>query len=128
MAKIKGTTGVGATIAPASDTAKYPATSEQWHKGGFKGFATIAERDAMLANYKKDFMLSYVHETKLFYILFNEAWEQVAISGATATSEGGESVELWNIKMDASGSNAIYGASNTVQPPAIAVSMWKRIA
>lgn len=84
MAKIKGTTGVVATISPASDTAKYPATSEVWHKGGFKGFATIAERDAMLENYKKDFMLCYVDETKLFYILVGGVWQEVAFGSSQA--------------------------------------------
>lgn len=77
MAKIKGTTGVGATIAPSSDTAKFPATSEQWHKGGFKSFASIAERDEMNASYKKDGMLCYIIETSEFYILKGEAWEKL---------------------------------------------------
>ena len=67
MAKIRGTTGVSATIAPASDTSKFPATSEQWHKGGFKSFATIAERDAMLASYRKDGMHCYIVETNEYY-------------------------------------------------------------
>lgn len=67
MAKIRGTTGVSATIAPASDTSKFPATSEQWHKGGFKSFATIAERDAMPAAYRKDGMHCYIVETNEYF-------------------------------------------------------------
>ena len=67
MAKIRGTTGVSATIAPASDTSKFPATSEQWHKGGFKSFATIAERDAMLPSYRKDGMHCYIVETNEYF-------------------------------------------------------------
>lgn len=67
MAKIRGTTGVSATIAPASDTSKFPATSEQWHKGGFKSFATIAERDAMLPSYRKDGMHCYIVETSEYF-------------------------------------------------------------
>lgn len=34
----------------------------------------------------------------------------------------------YNIKFDASKSNSIYGASTTVQPPALAVNIWKRTA
>ena len=67
MAKIRGTTGVSATIAPASDTSKFPATSEQWHKGGFKSFANTAERDAMLASYRKDGMHCYIVETNEYF-------------------------------------------------------------
>ena len=67
MAKIRGTTGVSATIAPASDTSKFPATSEQWHKGGFKSFATIAERDAMPPAYRKDGMHCYIVETNEYF-------------------------------------------------------------
>lgn len=33
-----------------------------------------------------------------------------------------------NVEMDASRANAIYGNSNTVQPPAITCFMWKRTA
>lgn len=67
MAKIRGTTGVGATIAPASNTAKYPATSEQWHKGGFKSFANTAERDALLPSYRKDGMHCYIVASNEYY-------------------------------------------------------------
>ena len=34
----------------------------------------------------------------------------------------------WSINFDASRSNAIYGKSNTVQPPAYLVNIWKRTA
>ena len=74
MAKIRGTTGVSATIAPASDTSKFPATSEQWHKGGFKSFATIAERDAMLPSYRKDGMHCYIVETSEYFRWDNGSW------------------------------------------------------
>lgn len=89
MAKIRGTTGVGATIAPASDTSKFPATSEQWHKGGFKSFATIAERDAMLPSYRKDGMHCYIVETNE-YFRWSEAqngWVRVILAqGASPES------------------------------------------
>ena len=91
MAKIRGTTGVSATIAPASDTSKFPATSEQWHKGGFKSFATIAERDAMLASYRKDGMHCYIVETSE-YFRWSEAqssWVRVIL----AQGGGTESLE-----------------------------------
>ena len=91
MAKIRGTTGVSATIAPASDTSKFPATSEQWHKGGFKSFATIAERDAMLPSYRKDGMHCYIVETNE-YFRWSEAessWVRVIL----AQGGGGGSTE-----------------------------------
>ena len=34
----------------------------------------------------------------------------------------------WSINFDASRSNAIYGKSNTVQPPAYLVNIWRRTA
>lgn len=34
----------------------------------------------------------------------------------------------YNIEFDASRSNPIYGASNTVQPPAYYINIWERIA
>lgn len=37
-------------------------------------------------------------------------------------------VQGGNLLFDASLSNAIYGASTTVQPPALAVNIWKRTA
>lgn len=91
MAKIRGTTGVSATIAPASDTSKFPATSEQWHKGGFKSFANIAERDAMPPAYRKDGMHCYIVETNE-YFRWSEAqndWVRVILAqgGGTAGLE-----------------------------------------
>lgn len=40
----------------------------------------------------------------------------------------GTTIQYFNLNMDLSKSNAIYGKSNTVQPPAIKVYMWKRVA
>ena len=94
MAKIRGTTGVSATIAPASDTSKFPATSEQWHKGGFKSFATIAERDAMLASYRKDGMHCYIVETNE-YFRWSEAqndWVRVILAQGGISPESLENL------------------------------------
>ena len=94
MAKIRGTTGVSATIAPASDTSKFPATSEQWHKGGFKSFATIAERDAMLPAYRKDGMHCYIVETSE-YFRWSEAqndWVRVILAQSGISPEGLENL------------------------------------
>ena len=94
MAKIRGTTGVSATIAPASDTSKFPATSEQWHKGGFKSFATIAERDAMLPAYRKDGMHCYIVETNE-YFRWSEAqssWVRVSLAQGGISPESLENL------------------------------------
>ena len=94
MAKIRGTTGVSATIAPASDTSKFPATSEQWHKGGFKSFATIAERDAMLPSYRKDGMHCYIVETNE-YFRWSEAqndWVRVILAQGGISPESLENL------------------------------------
>ena len=94
MAKIRGTTGVSATIAPASDTSKFPATSEQWHKGGFKSFATIAERDAMLPAYRKDGMHCYIVETNE-YFRWSEAqndWVRVILAQGGISPESLENL------------------------------------
>lgn len=45
--------------------------------------------------------------------------------GAGSNSDGAPCA-IWNI--DASRSNSIYGKSNTVQPPAYLVNVWKRTA
>lgn len=93
MAKIRGTTGVSATIAPASDTSKFPATSEQWHKGGFKSFANTAERDAMPPAYRKDGMHCYIVETSE-YFRWSEAqndWVRVILA------QGGSTESLENL-------------------------------
>ncbi len=55
------------------------------------------------------------------------------LSESTGATNGyGHTVNSANaakeIKFDASRSNAIYGASDTVQPPALAVNIWKRTA
>lgn len=94
MAKIRGTTGVSATIAPASDTSKFPATSEQWHKGGFKSFANITERDAMLASYRKDGMHCYIVETNE-YFRWSEAqngWVRVILAQGGISPESLENL------------------------------------
>lgn len=88
MAKIRGTTGVSATIAPASDTSKFPATSEQWHKGGFKSFATIAERDGMLPSYRKDGMHCYIVETNEYFrwAEAQSSWVRVSLAQGASTA------------------------------------------
>ena len=94
MAKIRGTTGVSATIAPASDTSKFPATSEQWHKGGFKSFANTAERDAMLPSYRKDGMHCYIVETSE-YFRWSEAqssWVRVILAQGGISPESLENL------------------------------------
>lgn len=101
MAKIRGTTGVSATIAPASDTSKFPATSEQWHKGGFKSFANIAERDAMPPSYRKDGMHCYIVETNE-YFRWSEAqndWVRVILAQGGSTSP--ESLENLEAQLEA---------------------------
>lgn len=57
-----------------------------------------------------------------------------ALSGKTSTKYGISGVPtpqgydaLYSLTIDASKSNAIYGASDTVQPPAHIVTFWKRI-
>lgn len=52
-----------------------------------------------------------------------------AASGNTKSNrDSWSSVSNGIYKMDASRSSPVYGKSTTVQPPAIAVSMWKRIS
>lgn len=49
-------------------------------------------------------------------------------SGSNNGANSPDSVPCKNILFDASRSNAIYGKSNTVQPPAYLVNIWKRTA
>ena len=49
-------------------------------------------------------------------------------SGANNGANSPGSIPCKNILFDASRSNSIYGKSNTVQPPAYLVNVWKRTA
>lgn len=50
-------------------------------------------------------------------------------AGAGATAQAGiNSVGSMSVNMDASKSSQIYGASNTVQPPAYCTYIWRRVA
>lgn len=51
-----------------------------------------------------------------------------ATRDATHAAGGGNTVPFGHLDFDASRSNAIYGASTTVQPPAYVVNVWKRTA
>lgn len=62
------------------------------------------------------------HTTAPFY--YNEA----ETYGTTWNATEGTSDSIRNIKFDASRANSIYGNSDTVQPPALVVYMWKRTA
>jgi hypothetical protein len=62
----------------------------------------------------------HVSQSGALYVTSDKSRE-----GAGANSDGAPCA-IWNI--DASRSNAIYGKSNTVQPPAYLVNIWKRTA
>lgn len=55
----------------------------------------------------------------------------IGTSGAFTSEEGYRGYESvragFKVTLDASIANSIYGSSNTVQPPAIGVTMWKRV-
>lgn len=46
----------------------------------------------------------------------------------TTTGESNSGAEVYKFSLDASKSNAIYGASSTVQPAAYYVHIWRRVA
>lgn len=48
--------------------------------------------------------------------------------GTVNLASGGDGRNLYNVNFDASRSSSIYGNSNTVQPPAFIVNIWKRTA
>jgi hypothetical protein len=59
--------------------------------------------------------------------------QSVTASGALSVSvsrarswSGMEGTACYKTTFNASSSNSIYGASSTVQPPALAVNIWKR--
>lgn len=49
-------------------------------------------------------------------------------NGAGKYHHSNQSKVVQNVNFDASDSNTIYGNSNTVQPPALAVNIWQRTA
>lgn len=65
----------------------------------------------------------------------NVHYMQHKVSGAftagnkiTSTGANGGDAQVYKFSLDASKSNAIYGASNTVQPAAYFVHIWRRVA
>nr|DAO66295.1 MAG TPA: baseplate protein [Caudoviricetes sp.] len=54
----------------------------------------------------------------------NDDWYKDGDMGYTANGSGGTLIE--GLKIDASRSNSIYGNSDTVQPAAFYVYMWRR--
>lgn len=107
------------TIWGASDT----------HPAGTKleaGLPNITGRLAVRA-------LKSIYETGVFLTQENGALKSIAVDSVEdftnlIFTEDGKAVFGGSLAIDASGSNPIYGASDTVQPPAYCMYIWRRVA
>lgn len=75
-----------------------------------------------LSDYNKGNTNYSIYTTNPFYYNASEEY------GTTWNATEGTLDAIRNIKFDASRANSIYGNSDTVQPPALVVYMWKRTA
>lgn len=107
------------TIWGASDTHPAGTTVEA-------GLPNITGRLAVRA-------LKSIYETGVFLTQENGALKSIAIDSVEdfsnlISTEDGKAVYGGSVSIDASRSNPIYGASDTVQPPAYCVYIWRRVA
>lgn len=77
--------------------------------------------------------LKTIYETGVFLTQENGALKSIAVDSAEDFSnliatEDGTAVYGGSVSIDASRSNPIYGASDTVQPPAYCMYIWRRVA
>lgn len=77
--------------------------------------------------------LKTIYETGVFLTQENGALKSIAIDSVEdfsnlISTEDASSRYGGSVSIDASGSNPIYGASNTVQPPAYCTYIWRRVA
>ena len=77
--------------------------------------------------------LKSVYKTGVFLDQKNGALESKAIDSLNDFSnlintQDSTAIYGGSLAIDASGSNPIYGASNTVQPPAYCLYLWRRVA
>lgn len=77
--------------------------------------------------------LKTIYETGVFLTQENGALKSIAIDSVEdfsnlISTEDASARYGGSVSIDASGSNPIYGASNTVQPPAYCTYIWRRVA
>lgn len=107
------------TIWGASDTHPAGTTIEA-------GLPNVTGRLAVRA-------LKSIYETGVLLTQENGALKSIAIDSVEDFSnlivtEDGKAVYGGSLSIDASRSNSIYGASDTVQPPAYCMYIWRRVA
>ncbi|HEG8097786.1 TPA: hypothetical protein SFZ43_000088 [Campylobacter jejuni] len=77
MAKIVGGVPVAGVICPTDDQDVYAATSEEWHRGGFRSVATPDEMNKITQDRRKEGMLVYVLSEKKTYRYLDGAFSEV---------------------------------------------------
>lgn len=80
MASYEDTLPVSNQIAPKSTRSTYPTHSDEFGLGGYRSVLTIAERDDIKVQRRKNGMLVYVIENDTTYMLKSEMWEEVTVS------------------------------------------------
>jgi len=78
MSKIPGTVTLSGIIAPSDDQDTYAVTEDTYNKGGHRTVDTIADRNAIPTDRRKEGMLVFVKGDNVTYQLINGLWEVFA--------------------------------------------------
>lgn len=98
------------------------------HSGGDTveaGLPNIAGQARMYSEYNKK-NYEVLNEYKGAFYWTKELEDSGEAYGTTTNIANGSYDTIRNVRFDASKSNSIYGNSDTVQPPAYYVYMWRR--
>ncbi|HHA18291.1 MAG TPA: hypothetical protein ENK70_01120 [Methylophaga sp.] len=134
MAKIQGTIPLSGKLAPTDDQDNFAITEDTYNQGGHRTVGTIAERNNIPTERKKEGMLVFVISDSVTYQLINGFWEVFAGSSGAGdkheTHEQNVAESTWNIQhnlgkfpsvavIDSGGSNVegeiIYVDANNIQ-------------
>ena len=86
MANLSGT-NVAAIVVPFTTEDSYATHEDTYGRGGFRSVATLAERNAISTDRRKNGMFVYVVETDAIYKLLDNSWVEYESSGtSTATA------------------------------------------
>jgi len=101
MAKIPGTVTLSGIIAPSDDQDTYAVTEDTYNKGGHRTVETIADRNAIPDDRRKEGMLVFVRGDSVTYQLISGNWEIFAGSSGAGDKHfvynQGVASALWTI-------------------------------
>ena len=101
MSKIPGTVTLSGIIAPSDDQDNYAVTEDTYNKGGHRTVESIAERNDIPIDRRKEGMLVFVRGDGVTYQLINDVWEVFAGSSGAGDKHDvhvqGNASAVWNV-------------------------------